>query len=321
MNEMRVQEHVAYDYSLFVKPTALDWFYDKIEEWLNVWRWYRKSERMVIGFTGSHGCGKTWLLKHLQKHNGKAMLLAPLYFDLEEVATIDNTQVIRSTINVLLNQLDGKGPTLLLDNVPPPPLLEPLKSFEYDVLRPCLMAGACVVMTLSTTTRICWHSTRLQAIDTCPIETFNLSKTKSQLDKLDSQFSAEETYQQSGGLPYLNYLLHSRGNQAFDIYLDYLLSHIPIPDRNRVQHYLNLVCLLDRLEDKLITKVLNEIPTTLNVYPFEVRNELVKYELAEYKNGIDSLVLRDAVKYAVQDRLKKESPSFYDSITRLLQRQ
>jgi len=321
MNGIRFQIQCP-DFKLehFVRPTALQWFHDQFTRWLDAWRWSGKTRIMVLGFTGPHGIGKTWLLKYLEQADDELKPLTPFFYDVEDLECVSNTAKIRHDVNKQLPRLEGKGPVLLLDNVPPPPLREPLKTFEYDVLRPCAEAGACIVMTLVEETRVCWYATYLKAFEMHSLELFSLAQTQAQLRKLESRRKTVTVYNRSGGLPYLNYLVDSNRDQSFDIFLSYWLHRIPSSEHELIQHCLAIACVLDSIEDAKINKVKDLLPPLFSMHAFEIRNVLKKHGLTETSNGKGPLVLRYAIKEATQNHLRKEAPSLYGALMKAIQK-
>ncbi|MDY0041613.1 MAG: hypothetical protein RBS57_14970 [Desulforhabdus sp.] len=304
----------------FVKPIALQRLHCHFAHWLNTLGQNGKTSRMILGFTGPHGIGKTWLLKYLE-HASELRLPKPFFFNLEDPESINDTAKIKQEINKELLHLEGKGPVLLLDNVPPPPLREPLTTFEYEVLRPCADAGALIVMALTTENNVCWYATYLRAVEPLSLKPFSEAQTQDQLAKLGTNLDSADIHNRSGGLPLLSYLFneHNGDDQAFDDLLSYWFSRIPQSDQERIRQYLDITCLLNSIEDSKVEEIAGS-PFFFAVPAFEIRNVLKKHGLTETVDDDAPLVLREAIKKAAQRRLEEENPSLYNSLMQTIQK-
>jgi hypothetical protein len=324
---------VHYTPQLYVaRKGARQWLSSRLNKWKARPRQAQTiSGDQALAITGERGSGKTWFLCHLAKDNPEVSPVAA-YLDLQDRSNYSTPgEYVRAAESAIQQQVDGQAEEiiLLLDSVPHE-MDEYLRELEDNVLRPYLKhRHTLIVMALVRPVQICWRVTALYECETYQLPPFNLKQTKKQLRKLHRAslivggFDASSILRDSGGLPFLNYLLVTHNRQdAFRILLRHWFLSIPPADRPRVRQYLEAIWSLDSLEDVSIEKALEVYRRHSGISPvlaWGVRNLLLKHWLARSSPESPAhITLLPGVRSAIQEEVRTQAPALYTELEEMV---
>jgi hypothetical protein len=335
---------LAYEGRLFVTPKEpYQWLLSHLKRWKGAQpsslTWLARHGGLqtplapgdhVLGLTGEHGIGKTWLLRYLAEEERRLASQA-VYLDLEERSRFSCSEDYVRAVEARIEQqcLDDRV-VLLLDAVPPQ-MDAHLRALEETILRPCLQhRSALVIMALVRPSQSCWRAPALRGGYLLRLEPFDDAATAEQLQKLRKAgyvqvgVEAQALHASSGGLPLLSYLVASRSlAEAAELLLEYWFSPLPSLECACARNYLEAVCLLDSLEQASMQRALeiyyHYTPGAAGfpAHAGGVRNILQKHWLAHPAGQAPGrLVLVESVQRAAREVLKSRDWEMYQVLSR-----
>ena len=330
-----------YDVALFVVPAeAYQWIISRLQRQHDtsvngsardkVWRARHHGSQttpadQVLGLTGEHGAGKTWILRHLAENDHRVSPLA-VYLDLEQRTTFSGPEIYVDSVERQINERCGDARAILLLDGVPASLDDYLRALESEILKPQLIQrGSLVIMALVQPSRVCWRIPVLRGGEHYLIPPFTRSQTLDQVQRLRKQgltqngVKANNIHKSSGGLPLLNHLLATREqDEAFVLLLESWIHRVPIDEREPVRTYVQAVCALDVLEHLKMQRLLDLYylyrpdERGLPAHAAKARGVLQRYGLAQtMPDSPGHIALVDSVRRAARGVLQVEDRGLY----------